>query len=63
MKASILALLSVAAADALLDIFEPADFNVIDALLENGLGISTIPEMGDLTQRSPTSGCSIAVMP
>jgi hypothetical protein len=62
MKPFILALLSVAAAGALPDAFEPADFNVTEALFANGIDISTIPGLGDLTQRSSNSGCAIAVL-
>lgn len=45
--------------------FEPADFNVTDALLENGVDISAIPELaelaGNLQERSLINGCTIAV--
>lgn len=61
MKTLILALLGVAAAGALPDTFEPANFNVTEALLANGIDISTIPGLDELTRRSSTSGCSIAV--
>jgi hypothetical protein len=41
--------------------FEPADFNVTEALLDNGVNVSYIPELAPLVERSVLSGCSIAV--
>ncbi len=41
--------------------FEPADFNVTEALLDNGVNVSAIPELAPLVERSLLSGCSIAV--
>jgi hypothetical protein len=41
--------------------FEPADFNVTEALLDNGVDVSAIHELADFTKRSLYSGCSIAV--
>lgn len=41
--------------------FEPADFNITDALLDNGVNVSAIPELAPLAERSLSSGCSIAV--
>jgi len=43
------------------DVFEPVDFNVTDALLDNGVNVSAIPDLAGLTERSLLSGCSIAV--
>ncbi|KAF1835553.1 FAD-binding domain-containing protein [Decorospora gaudefroyi] len=40
--------------------FEPADFNITEALLDNGVNISAIPELAPLAERSSLSGCSIA---
>ncbi|CAG5161875.1 uncharacterized protein ALTATR162_LOCUS6114 [Alternaria atra] len=40
--------------------FEPADFNVTEALLDNGVNVSAIPELAPLVERSLLSGCSIA---
>ncbi|KAI4690216.1 uncharacterized protein J4E84_004400 [Alternaria hordeiaustralica] len=40
--------------------FEPADFNVTEALLDNGVNVSAIPELAPLAERSLLSGCSIA---
>jgi hypothetical protein len=41
--------------------FEPADFNVTQALLDKGVNISSIPQLEGLVERSSSSGCSIAV--
>jgi hypothetical protein len=41
------------------DSFEPADFNVTDALLDNGVNVSAIPALSGLAERS--TGCAIAV--
>ncbi|KAL1798880.1 hypothetical protein ACET3X_002917 [Alternaria dauci] len=40
--------------------FEPADFNITEALLKNGVNVSAIPELEPLAERSLLSGCSIA---
>lgn len=42
-------------------IFEPADFNITEALIRNGVNVSAIPELENLVERSLLSGCSIAV--
>jgi hypothetical protein len=41
--------------------FEPADFNVTEALLEKGVNVSALPQLEGLVERSLLSGCSIAV--
>jgi hypothetical protein len=41
------------------DSFEPADFNVTDALLDNGVNVSAIPALSGLAERS--TECTIAV--
>lgn len=41
--------------------FEPSDFNITDALLDNGVNVAAIPELAPLAERSLSSGCSIAV--
>jgi hypothetical protein len=41
--------------------FEPANFNVADALLDNGVDIAAIPGLAGLVERSSRSACSIAV--
>jgi len=40
--------------------FEPADFNVTEALISNGVNVSAIPELAGLAERPALSGCSIA---
>ena len=42
-------------------VFEPADFNVTEALIGNGVNVSAIPELAGLVVRSSSKGCSIAV--
>jgi hypothetical protein len=56
-----LALGMVALVSAQDSTFEPPDFNVTDALLDQGVNISALPELESLTTRSSTAGCSIAV--
>ncbi|KAF1918568.1 hypothetical protein BDU57DRAFT_547586 [Ampelomyces quisqualis] len=41
------------------DVFEPVEFNVAEALLDNGVNISAIPELSGLGARSHLSSCSI----
>jgi hypothetical protein len=41
--------------------FEPTDFNVTEALIDNGIDVSSIPELAGLVERSSTGACSIAV--
>lgn len=43
------------------DVFEPADFNVTEALLDNGVNVSAIPELSGLGARSLLNGCSVTV--
>jgi len=40
--------------------FEPADFNVTEALISNGVNVSAIPELAGLAERPALNGCSIA---
>jgi hypothetical protein len=40
--------------------FEPADFNITEALLKTGVNVSAIPQLDALVERSSFSGCSIA---
>jgi hypothetical protein len=42
-------------------IIEPLDFNVTEALLDNGINVSAIPDLAGLVVRSSMSGCVIAV--
>lgn len=62
---SVLALLSAVLAQTT---FEPSDFNVTEALLENGVDISSIPELAELAADSDlakrtidSSRCRVAV--
>jgi hypothetical protein len=41
--------------------FEAPDFNVTEALIDNGVNISAIPALAGLVSRSSLGGCSIAV--
>lgn len=41
--------------------FEPADFNITEALLDNGVNVSALPDLAPLVDRASTSGCSAAV--
>jgi len=43
------------------DTFEAPDFNVTEALIQNGVNVSAMPELAGLAIRSSLSGCSIAV--
>jgi hypothetical protein len=43
------------------DTFEAPNFNVTEALIENGVNVSAIPELAGLVVRSSLNGCSIAV--
>ncbi|KAI4660763.1 uncharacterized protein J4E79_005331 [Alternaria viburni] len=52
--------LAVAAGASTQDVFEPADFNVTEALIDNGINVSTIPALAGLAARSSLKGCSIA---
>lgn len=58
-----LSLLVASAATVLGQTFEPADFNITEALLEQGVNVSAIPKLSELAERSTTAGCSIAVSP
>ena len=42
--------------------FEPADFNVTEALIHNGVNVSAIPELSSLVERTlDLTPCSIVV--
>jgi len=43
------------------DTFEAPDFNVTEALIQNGVNVSAMPELAQVATRSSSSGCSIAV--
>jgi hypothetical protein len=53
--------LAVAAGTSAQDVFEPVNFNVTEALIDNGVNVSAIPELAGLVVRSSSKGCSIAV--
>ncbi|PSN64885.1 FAD-binding domain-containing protein [Corynespora cassiicola Philippines] len=40
--------------------FEPKDFNVTNALIENGIDVAAIPDLAGLLERSAANACSIA---
>jgi hypothetical protein len=42
-------------------LFEPVDFNITKALLDNGVSVSAIPELAHVAKRDALSGCSTAV--
>ncbi|KAF2850316.1 FAD binding domain-containing protein [Plenodomus tracheiphilus IPT5] len=52
--------ISALAANALSSTFEPADFNITEALLGNGVNITAFPELAGLVERSDLKACSIA---
>lgn len=41
--------------------FEPADFSVVEALENNGVNFSAIPELVGFVERSSLGACSVAV--
>lgn len=59
MKAAFAILAS--AVSALSQGFEPKDFNITEALLENGVEVSALPQPADAAKRSTLSGCTAAV--
>ena len=63
MKAQSLLPLAAIASHALAqDVFEPANFNVTEALIANGINISALPGLGNLTEkRSLSNPCAVAV--
>lgn len=60
MKVS-LTILACTAGPLLAQGFEPADFNVTEALLKNGVAACALPQPSELDDRSPLSGCKAAV--
>lgn len=49
-------------AQANIGAFEPANFNITEALVSNGVDVSAIPELSGLVERTlDLSPCSIAV--
>lgn len=43
--------------------FEPADLNITEALLKNGIDASALPGPSALAERTSFSGCTAAVSP
>lgn len=41
--------------------FESTDFNITEALLDNGVKVSALPDLAPLADRAANSGCSAAV--
>lgn len=59
---SIGALLAGTFAQSNTDVFETADFNVTEALIDNGVDVSAILELSGLVERTlDLSPCAIAV--
>jgi len=61
MKLSGIILLGASIAVTSADPFEPSDFNVTDALIKNGVDVSSVPDLAGFVGRSSKSGCSVAV--
>ena len=41
--------------------FEASDFNVTEALIDQGVNVSALPELAGLAERSSNLACNIAV--
>jgi hypothetical protein len=41
--------------------FETSDFNVTEALLDQGVNVSALPELAGLVERASNLACNIAV--
>jgi hypothetical protein len=61
MKLSVTPLQYTLIAATLASSFEPADFNVTEALIKNGVDVSSVPGLTGLSKRSSTGKCSFAV--
>jgi hypothetical protein len=61
MKLTVAASISAFATGVLGSTFEPADFNVTEALLNDGVDVTAIPGLAGLAERSSSGACSIAV--
>lgn len=60
--ASIGATVAGALAQSEASVFEVADFNITEALIDNGVDVSAIPELSGLVERTlDLSPCAIAV--
>lgn len=59
---SVLSLVALASSAFAQDAFEASDFNVTEALVANGVDVSALPELANLTtKRSLFSPCAVAV--
>jgi len=58
---SIAATAALTASSVAQDLFETPDFNVTEALVEQGVNISALPEFVGLIEQSSDLACSIAV--
>jgi hypothetical protein len=61
MKLSVVASLYTLIAVLSASSFEPADFNVTEALIKNGVDVASVPGLGDLLKRSSAGNCGVAV--
>jgi hypothetical protein len=61
MKASTAALHGALVTSIWANSFEPTNFNVTEALIQNGVDVSSIPGLAGLVERSSISACSVAV--
>lgn len=60
--ASIGTFVAAAVAQTSTDVFEAADFNITEALINNGVEVSALPELSGLVERTlDLSPCAIAV--
>jgi hypothetical protein len=41
--------------------FEPLELNITNALIENGVDVSTMPTLADVVTRSPVRSCALVV--
>jgi hypothetical protein len=41
--------------------FEAPDFNITEALTANGINVSALSELAPFLERTPLSGCAVAV--
>lgn len=61
MRIFTLTLLSIFAAPVLCNAFEPANFNITQALIKNGVEVSAIPELAGSVEHFSSKACSLAV--
>jgi hypothetical protein len=61
MRFTAIILIGAFAAGTIASRFEPVDFNVTQALLDNGVQVAAIPGLAGLVNQSSPNACSIAV--